>query len=52
MEEAMAEKIPRTERSEGEMDTEGKGETSCTSTEYQSGHKEGHVTNVYLTDFR
>ena len=45
MEEAVAEKGPRTERSDSEMDTEGGGEASA-STEYQSWRKKRHLTNI------
>ena len=42
-------KLPRTEKSESEMDPEGGGEAS-TSIECQFRHKTGHMTNIYLTD--
>ena len=44
----MAEKILRTERSESEMDTGGRGE-AIASTECQSMCKKEHMTNIYLT---
>ena len=49
-EETVAEKRPRTERSESEMDTECGGEGSQTSTKCQSRCKKGHIVNIYLTD--
>ena len=32
------------------MGTEGRGEASQRSTQCQSKHKEGHMTNIYLSD--
>ena len=46
-EKAVIEKRPRTERSVGEMDTEG-GEASTSQS--QPKHKKGHMTNLSLTD--
>ena len=48
--ETVAEKRPRTERSESDMHTEGVGEASQTSTQCQSRHKKGCMPNIYLTD--
>ena len=45
-EEVVVKKIPRTERSDSEMDTEDGGEAGTP----QSAGKKGHITNVYLTD--
>ena len=45
----MAEKIPRTERSESEMDTDSGGEASASS-ECQSWGNKRHMMNIYLTD--
>ena len=42
----MAEKRPRTEKSE--MDTEGGGEAGTSQS--QSKHMKGHMANIYLTD--
>ena len=47
-EEGMAEKHPRTDKSDTEMDTEGGGEAGTSQS--QSRHKKGHITNIYLTD--
>ena len=44
----VAEKRPRTERSDCEMDTEA-GEKAGISRS-QSKYKKGHMTNIYLTD--
>ena len=44
-EEGVAEKIPRTERSDSEMDTEGKGEVG--TSQLQSSHKKGHIMNNF-----
>ena len=44
----MAEKSPRTEWSESEMDTEGGGEAG--SSQFQSRCENRHMTNIYLTD--
>ena len=46
-EEGVAEKCPRTERSDTEMDTES-GREAGTSL-LQSRHKKGFMTNIYLT---
>ena len=46
--ERVAKKQSRTERSDTEMDTEAGGEAS--KSQSQSRHKEGHMTNVYVTD--
>ena len=43
--EAVAEKRPRTEKSDTE--TEAVGETGTS----QSQYKKGHITNIFLTDF-
>ena len=44
----MARKRPRTERSDSEMDTEAGGEAGTSQS--QSRHKKGHMTNIYFTD--
>ena len=46
---AVAEKKTRTKRNVTEKDTEGRVKASA-STECKSRHKEGHMTNIYLTD--
>ena len=46
-EEGVAEKCPRTARSDSEMDTETGGDASTFQS--QSRHKKGHITNIYLT---
>ena len=47
-EEGVAEKCPRTERSDTEMDTEGGGEAGTSQS--QARHKKGQMTKNYLTD--
>ena len=49
MGEAVAQKAPRTEWCESEIDTEDGGEARV-STECQSRHKKGHMMNICLTD--
>ena len=44
----MAEKRPRTGRSDSEMDTEAGGEAG--TSQLQSRSKKGHIMNIYLTD--
>ena len=46
--EGVAEKRPRTEKSDSEMDTDAGGEVGTSQS--QSRRKKGHMTNIYLTD--
>ena len=47
LEDPVAEKRARTERSESEMETRGGGEWGIS--QFQSRRKKGHMTNIYLT---
>ena len=47
-EEGVAETLAKTDKSDTEMDTKGGGEVGTSQS--QSRHKKGQVTNIYLTD--
>ena len=44
----MAEKLPRTDRSDTEIHTEAEGKTGTSQS--QSRHKKGHMRNIYVMD--
>ena len=46
--EGLAKKHARTDRNDTEMDTEGEGEAGTSQS--NSRHKKGHMTNIYLID--
>ena len=46
--EGVVKKHPRTDRSDTEMDPEGGGQLG--TSQLQSRHKKGHMTNIYLMD--
>ena len=46
--EAVAKERPRSERSQSEMDIEGRGEAGTSQFQYRC--KKGQMTNIYLTD--